>query len=108
MGTGRQVGEFNADSYQGAIQHMRQALTRAGLDPEQYTVSSVESPPAPAAGTGEFTGEWRIVDANGREIHRFGGVGNVQADANRTALAWLRQNPGNMRDGVEVVPVMSE
>jgi hypothetical protein len=48
------------------------------------------------------------VDANGREIHRFGGVGNVQADANRTALAWLRQNPGNMRDGVEVVPVMSE
>jgi hypothetical protein len=108
MGTGRQVGEFNADSYRGAIQHMRQALTRAGLDPEQYTVSPVESQPAPTARTGEFTGEWRIVDANGREIHRFGGVGNVQADANRVALAWLRQNPGNMRDGVEVVPVMSE
>jgi len=57
---------------------------------------------------GSFSGEWKIVDANGREIHRFGGVGNVQADANRVALAWLRQNPGNMRDGVEVVPVMEQ
>jgi hypothetical protein len=108
MGTGRQVGEFNADSYQGAIQHMRQALTRAGLDPEQYTVSPVESPPAPAAGTGEFTGEWRIVAPDGTEVHRFGGVGNVQADANRVAMAWLQRNPRHMVDGTEVVPVMSE
>jgi hypothetical protein len=108
MGTGRQVGEFNADSYRGAIQHMRQALTRAGLDPEQYTVSPVESPPAPAAGTGEFTGEWRIVAPDGTEVHRFGGVGNVQADANRVAMAWLQRNPRHMIDGTEVVPVMSE
>jgi hypothetical protein len=108
MGTGRQVGEFNADSYQDAIQHMRQALTRAGLDPEQYTVSPVESSPAPAARTGEFTGEWRIVAPDGTEVHRFGGVGNVQADANRVAMAWLQRNPRHMIDGTEVVPVMSE
>jgi hypothetical protein len=56
----------------------------------------------------QFSGEWKIVDASGRELHRFGGVGNVQADANRVALAWLRQNPRHMQDGVEVVPVMSE
>jgi hypothetical protein len=55
-----------------------------------------------------FTGEWKIVSPNGEEIHRFGGVGNVQADANRVAIEWLRRNPGQMQAGVEVVPVMAE
>jgi hypothetical protein len=62
----------------------------------------------PAAGTGEFTGEWKIVAPDGTEVHRFGGVGNVQADANRVAMAWLQRNPRHMIDGTEVVPVMSE
>lgn len=53
-----------------------------------------------------FTGEWQILDPQDREIHRFGGVGNVQADANRVAVAWLRQNPGAMQAGVTVVPRM--
>jgi hypothetical protein len=55
-----------------------------------------------------FTGEWKIVSPNGEEIHRFGGIGNAQADANRVAIEWLRRNPGQMQAGVEVVPVMSE
>jgi hypothetical protein len=55
-----------------------------------------------------FSGEWKIVDADGQELHRFGGVGNVQADANATAIRWLQQNPRHMQAGVEVVPVMSE
>ena len=54
----------------------------------------------------EFTGWWRILDANDREIHRFSGIGNNQGDANRHAMEWLRRNPENMRDGVVVVPEM--
>ena len=55
---------------------------------------------------GEFSGTWVVKDANGREIHRFSGVGNNQSDANRIAIDWLRQNPGNFQDGIEVVPLM--
>ena len=54
----------------------------------------------------EFTGTWRILDANDREIHRFSGIGNNQGDANRHAMEWLRAHPENMRDGVAVVPEM--
>jgi hypothetical protein len=62
----------------------------------------------PGQGQQQFTGEWKIVGPNGEEIHRFGGIGNVQADANRVAIEWLRRNPRNMQAGVEVVPVMAE
>jgi len=55
---------------------------------------------------GEFSGTWLVKDANGREIHRFSGIGNNQGDANRIAMTWLRQNPGSFQDGVEVVPLM--
>jgi hypothetical protein len=59
-----------------------------------------------AAG-GEFTGAWRVLDPEDREIYRFSGVGNNQSDANRVAMNWLRQNPGRMQPGVTVVPIMS-
>ena len=58
------------------------------------------------ATTGSFTGEWKVVDPNGNEIYRFGGVGNNQSDANRVAMDWLRRNPRHMQGGVEVLPVM--
>jgi hypothetical protein len=61
----------------------------------------------PAAQTGgQFTGEWKVVDPNGREIYRFSGVGNSQSDANNVAIRWLQQNPRHMQGGVEVLPVM--
>ena len=60
---------------------------------------------APSTG-GEFTGTWLVKDAQGRTIHRISGIGNVQADANRHAMNWLRQNPAQMQQGVEVVPEM--
>jgi hypothetical protein len=56
--------------------------------------------------TGQFTGEWMVLDPEDREIYRFSGVGNNQSDANRVAMNWLRQNPGRMQAGVTVVPVM--
>jgi hypothetical protein len=55
---------------------------------------------------GEWTGGWLIKDAQGRVLHRFHGIGNVQADANRHAMTWLQQNPRHMQTGVEVVPEM--
>jgi hypothetical protein len=54
----------------------------------------------------QFTGEWKIVTPDGREIHRFGGIGNAQSDANRIAIQWLQSNPRHMQAGVEVLPVM--
>jgi len=53
---------------------------------------------------GSFTGEWKVVDSQGRELYRFGGVGNSQADANRVAAQWAQRNM--VRDEVSVVPVM--
>jgi hypothetical protein len=44
-------------------------------------------------------------------LHRFGGIGNSQADANRTAQTWAQRNPDVMRQhpsGVDVVPEMNE
>ena len=60
----------------------------------------------PATG-GNFTGNWLILDPEGREIHRFSGVGNVQSDANRVAMQWMRSRPGTMQAGVTVVPEMN-
>lgn len=65
-----------------------------------------QTPPAPASG-GTFTGTWLVLDPEGREMHRFSGVGNVQSDANRVAMDWLRQRPGRMQAGVTVVPEMN-
>jgi hypothetical protein len=107
MSDGRQVGEFNADNYAEAERHMERTLTNAGMDPDHYDVRQAREPqPAAPQAQQQWTGEWKIVDANDREIHRFGGVGNVQADANRIAINWLRQNPRHMQSGVQVLPVM--
>ena len=79
------------------------ALARAraadAADAEQTT--------ARAQGNGQFTGVWKIVGPDGREVYRFGGVGNVQADANRLAMQWLQRNPRHMVAGTEVLPVMA-
>lgn len=55
---------------------------------------------------GGWTGQWVIKDANGRELHKFGGIGNSQADANRFAARWLAQNGYTSGIEVEVVPEM--
>jgi hypothetical protein len=72
---------------------------------DQSPVKATAGEPQPAGG-GEFTGWWRILSPEGREIHRFNGIGNNQSDANAFAIRWLRQHPEDMRQGVEVVPEM--
>ncbi len=64
---------------------------------------------APQAAGGEFTGAWEIRDGQGRELHRFGGIGNSQADANRFAARWLGMfRPDLAGQEVDVVPVMRQ
>ena len=92
--------------------YREQAMAEFGLD--RSTIGLRAAREQPAAQTtqqqspigGEFSGTWLVKDANGREIHRFSGIGNNQGDANRIAMQWLRQNPGSFQDGVEVVPLM--
>ena len=55
----------------------------------------------------EWTGGWLIKDAQGQVLHRFHGIGNVQADANRHAAGWLGRNrPDMVGQEVAVVPEM--
>ena len=55
---------------------------------------------------GEFTGRWKIVSGRtGETLHTFGGIGNSQSDANRTAAQWARQS--GFDDPIEVYPIMS-
>jgi hypothetical protein len=85
--------------------YREQAMADFALDRSAIGLRRAEQQPAAQPGN-EFTGWWRILDSNDREIHRFNGVGNQQGDANRIAMAWLRAHPENMRDGVAVVPEM--
>jgi hypothetical protein len=61
---------------------------------------------------GGFTGAWRIT-IDGEEVHRFGGVGNVQSEANNVGRQWvlnaIRQGLLNPAPGAEidVLPIMS-
>jgi hypothetical protein len=74
--------------------------------PQPDVVPLRQQPAAP----GTFTGAWRVVDSDtGQELYRFSGVGNSQADANRVAADWLRQNgpeDANMTE-IEVLPIVS-
>ena len=96
-------GQIDTDS---AANTRRWADYEANQAPTPVPGSTQDIQQRRAAG-GEFTGAWRVVDGSGNELYRFSGVGNVQADANRVAMNWLRQNPSRMQDGVTVAPVMS-
>jgi hypothetical protein len=75
------------------------------------TVDVATDRPAPQPAGGEFTGNWLIRAEDGTVLHRFGGIGNSQADANRTAQTWAQRNPDVMRQhpgGVDVMPEILE
>ena len=112
---------------QGHGRYVRQAwAARNSVDPADYivvdttqyadaaqggTVDVATDQPAPQPAGGEFTGNWLIRAEDGTVLHRFGGIGNSQADANRTAQAWAQRNPDVMRQhpgGVDVMPEILE
>jgi hypothetical protein len=109
----RYVADFNLPGHPTDYD-VRSVLQPAQQDAAQGGIVDIagEQPTAPQTltrpGQGQqtFTGEWKVVDANDRELYRFGGVGNVQSDANRVAMDWLRRNSQHMQSGVQVLPVM--
>jgi pyrimidine deaminase RibD-like protein/biotin carboxyl carrier protein len=86
-----------ADAAQGGI---------IDIEPDVAQNFAPQTLTRPGQGQQTFTGNWLILDPDGQEIHRFSGVGNVQSDANRVAINWMRSNPERMQDGVTVVPEM--
>jgi len=87
--------QSSADAAQGGI-----------VDVAPGTAPAPQTLTRPGQPQQTFRGTWQILDPQGNEIHRFSGIGNVQSDANRVAMDWLRQHPGAMQGGVTVAPVM--
>jgi len=91
------TNQGSSDAAQGGI-----------IDVEPDLSPLTSEPPPQLPGMGQWNGQWRVL-VGGQEVYRFGGVGNSQADANRIAAAWLRQNgQGVSGEGFEVYPVMDE
>lgn len=87
----------NTDAAQGGL------VDVAGEQP----VAAPQTLTRPGQGQQVFTGYWKVLDPDGEEVYRFNGVGNSQADANRVAADWMRNN-GNYNAGFDVIPVMGE
>uniref|UniRef100_UPI003364FD01 amidoligase family protein n=1 Tax=Haliscomenobacter sp. TaxID=2717303 RepID=UPI003364FD01 len=86
------------------LQRQRQAAAAPSPIPGVQDID-IDIPIAPPRGN--WNGQWRVVDGNtGQELHRFGGIGNSQADANRIAGEWVRTN--SISVPTEVYPVLSE
>lgn len=107
---------FQADSLEIARERARRWLEQQGLDRQGYGLARMNEP-TPVVGStsaiqqqraipGTFTGAWKVM-ADGREVHRFSGVGNAQSDANRVAIQWLRNNGYDQGTDVEVLPIMT-
>jgi len=110
-------GASNPDNF-GVRRAGRAPIAGSTLDLQRQRAAAAQIPtididvePAPApqpAGMGQWNGQWKVL-VGGQEVYRFGGIGNSQADANRIAAAWLRQNgQGVSGEGFEVYPVMDE
>jgi hypothetical protein len=110
------VYTFQATSVEEAREKAQAWLLDQGIDRRGYGLSRMDQPaPAPGSTTdiqqqraipGTFTGAWKVM-ADGREVHRFSGIGNVQRDANRVAIQWLRDNGYDQGTDIEVLPIMS-
>ena len=116
------AGQSNPDNFDvrragrapiaGSTLDLQRQRAAASADAAQGgTVDVATDPPAPPPAGGEFTGNWLIRAEDGTVLHRFGGIGNSQADANRTAQTWAQRNPDVMRQhpgGVDVMPEILE
>jgi hypothetical protein len=100
------------DNYQLVPLRSRQTTAQLAQDIEQMVGPDDQDQnqsPRVTAGTpsgGEWTGAWVIRTADGYPLHRFHGIGNNQADANRHAVQWLTRNGYGSGMEVEVVPEM--
>jgi hypothetical protein len=107
----------NADAAMASVRSALEAQGRRPItisaDPASVEGSTLDrdlaarAQQAAAQPQGEWTGHWIVQDAEGRELTRFHGIGNNQADANRHAARWLGTNrPDLAGQEIEVVPEM--
>jgi hypothetical protein len=114
LSDGSSVRELAHTNRNAAESEARSALGLRGEAPELYGVRTRQQSQGgnevgdryTPTGSGEFTGQWFILDPDNIIIYKFGGIGNSQSDANRHAMNWLTRNPRQMVDGVTVVPEM--
>ena len=114
------VKTFHADNYEAAFAYLQQYKRANGIDPdennltygpydpqqERQPVRDINLFPEIEPTQREFTGTWLVKNENNGEVlHRISGIGNVQADANRIAGQWVRQN--SIAVPIEVVPEMA-
>jgi len=104
------VGRTSGEPIPGStIDLQRQRAAQAQEIPEvplDIEIAPPRSPASSAPAGNSFSGQWKVL-VNGEEVWRFRGVGNSQADANRLAAQWLRDNGmGVSGEGYEVLPVM--
>ena len=101
------VRELSHTNRAAAESEARSALGLRGEAPELYGVRTRQGaePTQSSMPTQTWTGQWIIKDAaTGRDLYKFGGIGNSQSDANRHAAQWARDN---QRGGeIDVVPEM--
>jgi hypothetical protein len=107
------VAEFLAPSREHATQKFYDYIQQRNANPLNFLLrrssegQAQPNLPTPQNQTsGGFTGEWKVVDSNGREVYRFSGVGNSQTDANSTAARWLIRQGITNTSNYEVYPVM--
>jgi predicted chitinase len=90
------------------LQRQRAAAAQGGMPDVDIDLEPAPPPAPQQPGMGQWNGQWRVL-VGGREVYRFGNIGNSQADANRIAAAWLRSSGrGVSGEGFEVYPVMTE
>ena len=119
-GLGRQLSVFRPYANTRASANELAAIwARENEFDGNYQVEPADEQPAtPVSGSttdlaqqratpGTFTGAWKIIDADGNEMHRFSGIGNNQRDANRVATQWVQNNGYAYGTDIEVVPIMS-
>jgi hypothetical protein len=115
--TGQTIGRVTAADQRSAERAMGPVITQFNAttgndEDDDYGVRPVTQPAprtltTPGQAQQEWTGAWLVLDPEGRVLQRFTGIGNVQADANRHAMNWLRSNPRHMQAGVTVAPEMA-
>jgi hypothetical protein len=121
--TGETLDTVSGASLSQAEAVLNDTARRNGVDPADLSLRASESIPEVPMDVAQnftqdrtdgrtinfgnqFSGQWKVVDGLGREVYRFRGVGNNQADANRIAALWAREN--NFDGNLEVLPVMIE
>ena len=101
------IRHYTAADEKAEQDRQKAIAAQAELDKEHDVTPAQPEYIAPGAGRREWTGNWNVFDAaTGEILYTFGGVGNNQGDANRTARNWLVSQGTPVRE-IEVYPEMA-